>query len=139
MATENFVTYKEMVESQDSVKQELLEKIEKSDKQVERLDEKVDNLNDLVLPLTVAMNQTAENTKEMSESLKEFTKKQSETNGIFHDKINGQALAIEGIKNVTNGLTEKKKYNATVIVAIIGLVGVFVTGLFQLAPIIFNG
>lgn len=146
MATENYVTYKQLSESQDRMKEEIMDHIERNEKQIDKLDTKVENiddklssLNDLVLPLTVAMRQTAENTKEISQSLKEFTKTQSSTNDIFHDKINAQAVVIEGMKSVTAGLSEKKKYNATVVVAIIGLLGVFVTGLFQLAPILFAG
>jgi methyl-accepting chemotaxis protein len=141
VAAEDYVTYKELSDS----KQDLMEHIEQGNKRVDRLDDKVDtindrvgHLNDLVLPLTVAMKQTAENTREISESLKEFTKSQSETNDRFHEKISSQAVTIEGMKSVTAGITDKKKYNATVVVAIIGLVGVFVTGLFQLAPLIFN-
>lgn len=147
MATEkSYVTYKELSESQDRIKEELMDHIERGEKQMDKLEtkvstinDKVSSLNDLVLPLTVAMKQTAENTKEISQSLKEFTKTQSSTNDIFHDKINAQAIALEGMKSVTSGLTEKKKYNVTVVVAIIGLIGVFITGLFQLAPILFNG
>lgn len=142
MATEDYVTYKELTDS----KQDIMEHIEQSNKRVDRLDnrvevigEKVSSLNDLVLPLTVAMKQTAENTREISESLKDFTNSQRETNGIFHDKINSQAIVLEGIKFVTKGATDKKKYNVAVVVAMIGLAGAFITGLFQLAPIIFNG
>lgn len=145
MASEGFVTYREMTEYQDSVKKDLIDRIDKGDKnrekledKVEIMDEKLDNLNKVVLPLTLAMEQTAENTKEISQSLKEFTKQQSKTNTLFHDKINDQAMTIKDIKNVTDGFTDKKKYNATVIVALIGLVGVFITGLFQLAPLIFT-
>lgn len=145
MAAEDFVTYKELSDSQARIKEDIMEHIERGEKQIDKLDikvngisDKVSNLNDLVLPLTVAMKQTAENTREISKSLKDFTKTQSITNDMFHDKINAQSLAIEGVKTVTNGLTEKKRYNATVVVAIIGLVGVFITGIFQLAPILFQ-
>lgn len=145
MDSENFVTYKEMVKSQDDTKQDIIDRIEKGDKRVDKLDDKindvdkkVDHLNDLVLPMTVAMKQTAENTKDISESLKEFTRNQSTTNNIFHEKINAQALSIQGIENIAVGMTDKKKYNATVVAATIGLVGIFVAGMFQLAPIIFN-
>lgn len=156
MASEGFVTYRELsecqdnikrdlIENQESVKKDVMEHVERGDKRVDRLDikmnnidEKVNQLNDLVLPLTVAMKQTAENTKDMSDSLKQFTKNQSDTNGIFYEKFNAQAISIESIKNITNNITDKKKYNVSVVVAIIGLVGIFITGLFQLAPMIFN-
>lgn len=145
MSPERFVTHKELNEYNDRLRKEIRTDISKSEKVVEKLDarvqkidEKVDMLNDLVLPLTIAMNQTAENTKEMSQSLKEFTKAQTTTNDIFNEKINGHAITIENLKGVTNSMTEKKKYNVTVVVALIGLVGAFVTGLFQLAPFLFQ-
>lgn len=145
MVPERFVTHKELNEYNDRLRKEIRTDISKSDKVVEKLDtrvqkidEKVDMLNDLVLPLTIAMNQTADNTKEMSQSLKEFTKAQTTTNDILNEKINGHAITIENLKGVTSSMTEKKKYNVTVVVALIGLVGVFVTGLFQLAPFLFQ-
>jgi uncharacterized coiled-coil protein SlyX len=145
VATEGYVTYKEMTASQQGIKKELLEIIDKGEKKMDKLEDKVTNvtekvghLNDIVLPLTVVMQQTADNTKEMSQTLKEFTKSQSMTNELFNDKISAQNVTIEGIKNVTNTITEKKKYNVTVVVALIGLIGVFITGLFQLAPILFQ-
>ena len=134
-----------MTEKQESLKKDIMDHVERGEKRVDRLDikmnnidEKVNQLNELVLPLTVAMKQTAENTKDMSDSLKEFTKNQSDTNGIFYEKFNAQAMTIENIKNLTNTITDKKKYNVSVVVAIIGLVGIFITGLFRLAPMIFN-
>lgn len=139
MGAESYVTYREMVDAQENIKEDIDKKIEKVDDKVNSINEKVSHLNDLVLPLTVAMKQTAENTKEISESLKDFTRNQSATNGIFHDKIHSQEITIEGLKTVTSGITEKKKYNATVVVAILGLIGVFITGLFQLAPVLFTG
>lgn len=139
MAAENYVTYREMVDAQENIKGDIDKKIEKVDDKVNSINDKVSHLNDLVLPLTVAMKQTADNTKEISESLKEFTRSQSTTNGIFRDELHEHAVTLEGVKNITSGLTDKKKYNATVIVAIISLIGVFITGLFQLAPVLFNG
>lgn len=145
MATEEWITYKALSESQARTKDELMEHIERGEKQVDKLDQKVNSidervgqLNNLVLPLTVSMRQTAENTKEISESLKEFTRNQSTTNSTLSDRINQHTVDIEGIKSVTNTIGDKKKYNATVIVALIGFMGVFVTGLFQLAPILFE-
>lgn len=145
MATEEWITYKTLSESQARTKDELMEHIERGEKQVDKLDQKVNSidervgqLNNLVLPLTVSMRQTAENTKEISESLKEFTRNQSTTNTTLSDRINQHTVDIEGIKSVTSTIGEKKKYNATVIVALIGFMGVFVTGLFQLAPILFE-
>lgn len=145
MASQDFVTHKDLMDHNSRLKDDIKSDIDKTERVVEKLDErvqqidaKVDMLNDLVLPLTSAMTQTAENTKDISLSLKEFTQAQTKTNHIFQDKINGQAVAIESLKGITNAMGEKKKYNVTVVVALIGLVGAFVTGLFQLAPFLFQ-
>lgn len=138
MASENLTTYREMTEHVGKVKEEICEQVNRLDYQVGVMNGKLSQLNDVVLPLTLAMNQTAENTKEISTSLKAFTKTQSVTNGIFTDKMHNHDLAIAGIKSITDGITDKKKYNAGVVVAVIGLVGLFVSGLFGLAPYIFT-
>lgn len=138
MAAEDLTTYREMTEYVGKIKKEVLGEVRKIDHKVEVLDNNFTQLNNIVLPLTIAMNQTADNTKEMSTSLKEFTKNQMVANGIFTEKMHNQDLAISDMRNITNGITDKKKYNASVVVAIVGLVGLFVSGLFGLAPLLFN-
>lgn len=103
---------------------------------MDKVEDKVDDLKDLVLPLTVAMNQTAENTKEMAKSFKEFALSQSTTNGTFRDKIHNQDLTIADLKNITGSITEKKKWNAGVVVAIITTAGGIMIAVFQLAPVL---
>jgi hypothetical protein len=136
---------KELMVNQSEVKKEFARRMDKSDKQVEKLSDKVEGINDkvidlkdLVIPLTIAMNATAENTKEMAAFLKESTENQSSINETFREKFHGQDLSIEGLKFATNSMEEKKKYNLGVTVAGIGLAGTFIAGLFQLAPIIFK-
>lgn len=137
MASEEYVTYKDLTLSQERLKDDVLEHVDKVESRVNIVEGKVDDLNKIVLPLTVAMNQTAENTKKISETLEVFTKSQSETNGKFYDKFHAQDLEIQGVKNLASGLSEKKKYNATVTVAILGIVSAFITGMFTLAPLMF--
>lgn len=138
MAPENNVTYREMTESQNTVKKEIMGHVSKLDVKLGLVENEVRYVKELVLPLTVAMNQTAENTKDMANSLKEFTRAQTDTNTGFKDKMHSHDLALEGIRSITNGITERKKYNVGVTVAIISLIATFIAGLFQLAPIIFN-
>lgn len=137
MASEDYVTYREMTEHQEALKKDILGQLGEVEQQVELVEDEVNELKVLVLPLVVSMKQTAENTKEISESLKEFTRTQTQTNVIFQEKFSSQALDIQAVKNIADGLTEKKKYNATVTVGIIGLISAFITGMFTLAPLMF--
>ena len=138
MASENYITHKILNEFQKELDREIKGHIDKLDDKIGTVDNKVGQLNDLVLPMVISMKQTAENTKEMADSLKDFTNSQRQTNDLFKDKMHEHDLSIEGFKGITKLISDKKKYNATVIVALIGLVGIFITSLFQLAPIIFN-
>jgi len=153
--SKGFISFREYTESQDKIKRDLLksqesvkrdlttrlEKAEvhqeKLDLKVEGIDGKVDGLKELVIPLSIALTQTAENTKQMAQSMEKFTESQTVTNGIFYDKIHGQAIMMEGFKSIAEGITEKKKYNLGVTVAGLGIISVIITGLFNLAPIIF--
>lgn len=151
-----YITFKEYTESQDRIKRELLrsqetikndlsKRLEKSEAEQDKLEDKVDVIDikvdqvmALVLPLTVATQNTADNTKEMTRVLKEFTTSQTKTNGMFVEKFHGQDLKITGLEHVTLGLSSKKKYNVGVTVAAISFAGIFIGGLFQLAPLFFN-
>lgn len=138
MASENFVTHKALNEAHKEIKQEIMSHVEKVDVKVVAIDNKVSQLNDLVLPMVLSMKQTADNTKEMSTSLKEFTRSQSETNNLIKDKLHDHDLSIQSFEGVVSLVNDRKKYNAGVIVALISLVGIVITGLFNLAPILFN-
>lgn len=140
-----FITYNEYNESQLRMQDDLSKRFDKYDSKHEKLEDKIESVDDkveqvraLVLPLTVATQNTADNTKEMTKVLKAFTTSQYETNDLFLDKLHGQDLKIKGLENITQGLTSKKKYNVGVTVAAIGFAGVVIGGLFQLAPLFFN-
>lgn len=150
-----FITYRELSFTQDKIREELLKgqtalkeefslivngvkkDLGKVDNKVNHLDDKVDDLKTLVLPLLEATKQTAINTEKMSLSMDKFIESQRVTNGNFHEKINGQAIVMEGLKHIAGGVVEKKKFNAAIIVAIITTVGGIVMGIIQLAPFIF--
>jgi hypothetical protein len=84
------------------------------------------------------MAATAENTKEMAQSLKEFATSQQETNTKVHDKISNHDHQLETLSGIASTITEKKKYNATIVVALIGMVGTVIVAMLQLAPIVFQ-
>lgn len=126
-----YVTRLELVESQHRLKEDVTSRID-------GVDDKVDNLRDMVLPLLETSKQTAENTRKMAESMDRFTEGQRATNGRIYEKMNGQDVVIEGLKHTAGANTDKKKSNALLIGTIITTVGGVITGLFALAPYIFN-
>lgn len=125
------VTRLELIESQQRLKDDVT-------KRIEGVDDKVDNLRDMVLPLLETSKQTADNTRKMAESMDRFTEGQRATNGRIYEKMNGQDVVIEGLKHTSGARSEVKKANATIIVAVIGGVAAIITGLFALAPYLFN-
>lgn len=135
---------KDLLQSQESVKKDLTKRLEKAevhqeklDLKVEGIDNKVDGLKEMVIPLSIALNHIAENTEKSNKLMEKFTEGQTVTNGIFYEKIHGQAILLEGFKSITDGLTAKKKYNLGVTAAGMGIIAAIITGLINLAPIMF--
>lgn len=133
-----FITHETLARSQDELRREMSAKIDKTNDKVDDVEDKVDNLRDMVLPLLETSKQTAENTRKMADSMDRFTESQRATNGKIYDKLSGHDLSIEGLKLTAGANTEKKKSNALLIGTIITTVGGVITGLFALAPYIFN-
>lgn len=126
-----FITHRELVRTQDALRSEMSSKID-------GVDDKVDNLRDMVLPLLETSKQTAENTRKMADSMDKFTEGQRATNGRIYEKLNGHDVSLEGLRLTAGASAEKKKSNATIIVAVISTVGALILGIFQLAPLFFN-
>lgn len=133
-----FITYRELTRTQDDLRKELVGKVEGTNRRLDDVDDKVDNLRDLVLPLLETSKQTAENTRKMADSMDKFTEGQRATNGRIYEKLNGHDVAITKLDVSSGAQTEKKKANATIIVAIIGAVTTLIASLFALAPYLFG-
>lgn len=128
---EKYVTKLELIETQQRTETKLFRKIND-------VDEKVETINKVVLPLVESSKQTAENTAKIAVSLDDFTKEQRKTNGKFYDRLHDHELSINELGQKTKAQTEEKKANATVTVAVIGVVVAVITGIFNLAPLLFN-
>lgn len=109
------------------------------------VDDKVDGLKEIVLPMAESSKQTADNTKKTAELMERFTDEQRRTNGKFHDKFHNHDLKFSGIENEfaavgvkLDARSEAKKHNVTLWTAIIGILGLVVSGIFQIAPLLFN-
>lgn len=133
-----FITYDTLMRTQTDLREEMSGKIDRVNDKVEDVDDKVDNLRDMVLPLLETSKQTAENTRKMAESMDRFTEGQRATNGRIYEKLNGHDVSLEGLKLTAGANAEKKRSNATIIVAVISTVGALILGIFQLAPLFFN-
>lgn len=133
-----FITHETLARSQDELRREMSAKIDKTNDKVDDVEDKVDNLRDMVLPLLETSKQTADNTHKIAEAMDKFTETQRATNGRLYDRLNTHDVTIEGLKHTAGANVEKKKSNATIIVAVIGAVTTLITGLFALAPYIFN-
>ncbi|MET3658546.1 hypothetical protein [Sporosarcina psychrophila] len=126
-----YVTRLELIESQHRLKEDV-------SKRIDVVDEKVDTLRDLVLPMGESLKQTAENTRKMAESMDRFTEAQRGTNGRIYEKMNGHDVEFARLNVIAGSQTENKKTNAKVLVAVIGGIVTIITGLFALAPYLFN-
>ena len=125
-----FITYKDMAETQDALRKDLTTKID-------AVDEKVDDLRDIVLPLIESSKQTAQNTRQIAQSIDRFTEEQRKTNEKVGDALHSHDKRLDIVTQRTEAYTEQKKANTTVIVAIISAVSAVVTAIIALAPNIF--
>lgn len=126
-----FVTRLELVESQSRLKEDVT-------KRIEVVDEKVDNLRDVVLPLAEFSKQTAANTGKMADTLERFTDAQRGKNESIYAKMNGHDVEFARLNAINGAKSDDKKSNSMILVAVIGGVVAIVTGLFTLAPYLFN-
>lgn len=125
------VTKLELVKSQQALKDEMTGEIKK-------VDDKVDDLQRMVLPLIESSKQTAENTREMSENMKSFTNEQRKTNSHMWKKLNEHDVSLAEVGVASKSRSETWKANAQIIVAVIGIIGLIITGIFNIAPLFFN-
>ena len=112
---------------------------------IEVVDDKIDALREVVLPMAESSKQTANNTQRIAESMDRFTEEQRQTNGKFYDKLHTHELKFSGIDGKfadvggrLDAQSESKKNNTTFWVAMIGFMGIVISGIFQLAPNFFN-
>lgn len=128
---ERYVTKLELIESQQDLKRDVSHRIDK-------VDRKVDMLNDIVLPMVESSKQTAKNTDRMATVLDEFTSDQRKRNGEFYDRLHDHDRAIDNLGMETKYRTEDKKQMVKIVVAGITFAGIVVSGIFGLAPLLFN-
>lgn len=125
------VTQLELVKSQQRLKDEMTGEIK-------QVDDKVDDLRSIVLPLVETSKQTADNTKNISDAINDFTKEQRKTNSNMWNKLNDHDVSLAEIGITSKTKSDTWKANAQIIVAVIGIIGLIITGIFNIAPLFFQ-
>ena len=125
------VTQLELVKSQQRLKDEMTGEIK-------QVDDKVDDLRSIVLPLVETSKQTADNTKNISDAINDFTKEQRKTNSNMWNKLNDHDVSLAEIGVSSKTKSDTWKANAQIIVAVIGIIGLIITGIFNIAPLFFQ-
>lgn len=135
---QDYVTHLEFERKQNEMRQALNSKIA-------AVDDKVDDLKEIVLPMAESSKQTAENTKEIANTMKAFTEEQRKVNGKFYERHHDHELEFREIKGQFADVgvklaarTEAKISNTKLWVAIIAAFAGIITTIFQAAPSFFN-
>ncbi len=113
-------------------------RIKEVDSEVSEIDKKVDDLRDIVLPLAEFSKQTAENTKNISDAINSFTNEQRKTNSKLWQKTNEHDVALATHGKNSRATWENWKTNVALISAILGVIGIIISGIFALAPMLFQ-
>lgn len=145
----SFVTHLELELHGSKIRSDIKREIrlvdENLDRKIVSVDDKVDSLKEIVLPMAESSKQTADNTRKTADLMERFTDEQRKTNGKFHDKFHNHELkfsAVDGrfadVGVKLDARTEAKKHNVALWTAILAIVGGVISGIFQVAPLLFN-
>lgn len=125
------VTELELVKSQQELKKEM-------NGRIDIVDGKVDNLRDMVLPLIKSNEHIEKNTERTADIMEKFTDEQRKTNDSIYKKLNSHEVSLTRLGVTSKTRTETWKANAQIIVAVIGIIGLIITGIFSVAPLFFQ-
>ncbi|EPU3636855.1 hypothetical protein ACVWSE_001001 [Listeria monocytogenes] len=122
-----YVTRLDLLEHGDKLKKEIRTEIKEVDKNVDELREDMGELKDLVLPISGALQQIVDNTKETAVSLKGVIEKQQ-----AHD------IEMAEFRIPSKQKGKKREGNTTIIVAIIGGICTIIGTMLTVAPLIWH-
>lgn len=125
------VTQLELVKTQQKLKDEMSGEIKK-------VDDKVDDVKMMVLPMVATLKQIETNTKKSAETMDDFTKEQRKTNNHIYKELRDHEVSLTELGVSSKSKSETWKANAQIIVAVIGIIGLIITGIFNIAPLFFN-
>lgn len=125
------VTELELVKSQQELKKEM-------NGRIDIVDGKVDNLRDMVLPLIKSNEHIEKNTERTADIMEKFTNEQRKTNDSIYKQLSSHEVSLTRLGVTSKSRSETWKANAQIIVAVIGILGLIITGIFSIAPLFFQ-
>ncbi|EAG6952179.1 hypothetical protein AB967_08795 [Listeria monocytogenes] len=126
-----FVTRLELLEYESKLKIDVSKDIEKIENKVDGLGDDLNDLKDIVIPLSLSLDQIAKNTERTATTLDRFA---SDTTIHLHE----HDIELTSIKAKSEKADKVKNSDAMVTVAIIGLIGAVITTIITLAPIMWK-
>ncbi|HGI6600300.1 TPA: hypothetical protein ACJUI8_002380 [Listeria monocytogenes] len=126
-----FVTRLELLEYESKLKIDVSKDIEKIENKVDGLGDDLNDLKDIVIPLSLLLDQIAKNTERTATTLDRFA---SDTTIHLHE----HDIELTSIKAKSEKADKVKNSDAMVTVAIIGLIGAVITTIITLAPIMWK-
>lgn len=126
-----FVTILELLEYESKLKIDVSKDIEKIENKVDGLGDDLNDLKDIVIPLSLSLDQIAKNTERTATTLDRFA---SDTTIHLHE----HDIELTSIKAKSEKADKVKNSDAMVTVAIIGLIGAVITTIITLAPIMWK-
>ncbi|EAC3455769.1 hypothetical protein LP21_03300 [Listeria monocytogenes] len=126
-----YVTRLELLEYESKLKIDVSKDIEKIENKVDGLGDDLNDLKDIVIPLSLSLDQIAKNTERTATTLDRFA---SDTTIHLHE----HDIELTSIKAKSEKADKVKNSDAMVTVAIIGLIGAVITTIITLAPIMWK-
>ncbi|EAC5134692.1 hypothetical protein JE61_04180 [Listeria monocytogenes] len=126
-----YVTRLELLEHESKLKIDVSKDIEKIENKVDVLGDDLSDLKDIVIPLSISLDQIAKNTERTAETLDRFA---SDTTIHLHD----HDIELTEIKAKSENEERAKTSDVGVTVAIIGLIGAVITTIITIAPMLWK-
>ncbi|EAC6413304.1 hypothetical protein EOE59_12060 [Listeria monocytogenes] len=126
-----YVTRLELLEHESKLKIDVSKDIEKIENKVDVLGDDLSDLKDIVIPLSISLDQIAKNTERTATTLDRFA---SDTTIHLHD----HDIELTEIKAKSENEERAKTSDVGVTVAIIGLIGAVITTIITIAPMLWK-
>ncbi|HAK0939748.1 TPA: hypothetical protein H1583_002302 [Listeria monocytogenes] len=130
-----FVTRLELLEYESKLKIDVSKDIEKIENKVDGLGDDLNDLKDIVIPLSISLDQIAKNTERTATTLDRFA---SDTTIHLHDHDIELTEIKAKSENEERAKTKAKTSDVGVTVAIIGLIGAVITTIITIAPMLWK-
>ncbi|EAF0585786.1 hypothetical protein CDS10_12245 [Listeria monocytogenes] len=130
-----YVTRLELLEHESKLKIDVSKDIEKIENKVDVLGDDLSDLKDIVIHLSISLDQIAKNTERTATTLDRFA---SDTTIHLHDHDIELTEIKAKSENEERAKTKAKTSDVGVTVAIIGLIGAVITTIITIAPMLWK-